>query len=113
MSTKPVKVAIAYCAECGYEPQTLSLARALMETFGYKLSAIELIPWHDGAFDVTVGGELVHSMLEHGGFPGARQSDSRRAEVAGSDADVSVRGTIPAPTAANHRPEALGNRAAR
>ncbi len=69
MSEKPLKVTIAYCAECGYEPQTLGLAGALMETFGYRLSAIELIPWHDGAFDVTVGGVLVHSMMREGGFP--------------------------------------------
>lgn len=64
-----LKVSIAYCAECGYEPQTASLARALMEEFGLKLSAIELIPAHDGSFDVTVGNVVVHSMLRHGGFP--------------------------------------------
>ena len=69
MSEKPLKVSIAYCAECGYEPQTLGLAGALMDAFGYKLSAIELIPWHDGAFDVTAGGVLVHSMMREGGFP--------------------------------------------
>jgi selenoprotein W-related protein len=69
VSEKPLKVTIAYCAECGYEPQTLALAGALMETFGFRLSAIELIPWHDGAFDVTVGGVVVHSMLRDGGFP--------------------------------------------
>jgi selenoprotein W-related protein len=69
MTAKPLRVTITYCAECGYEPQTLALTRTLMETFGAKLSAIELVPWHDGAFDVRVGGELVHSMLEHGGFP--------------------------------------------
>lgn len=69
VSEKPLKVSIAYCAECGYEPQTLRLAGALMEEFGYRLSAIELIPWHDGAFDVTAGGVLVHSMMREGGFP--------------------------------------------
>ena len=69
MTEKPLKVSIVYCAECGYEPQTLALAGALMDAFGYRLSAIELIPWHDGAFDVTVGGVTVHSMLRDGGFP--------------------------------------------
>jgi selenoprotein W-related protein len=69
VSAKPLKVTIAYCAECGYEPQTLSLASALMDAFGYRLSAIELVPWHDGAFDVIVGGVVVHSMLRDGGFP--------------------------------------------
>jgi selenoprotein W-related protein len=65
----PIKVTIAYCAECGYEPQTLSLTEALMKEFGTKLGAIELIPWHDGSFDVSVGGTLVHGMYRDGGFP--------------------------------------------
>ncbi len=66
---QPVKVSITYCAECGYEPQTLDLASALMMEFRGDLAAIELIPWHDGMFDVVVDGELVHSMLRDGGFP--------------------------------------------
>lgn len=64
-----VKVKITYCAECGYEPQTLGLAKALMYEFGDKLSSIELIPWDSGTFDVSVDGELVHSMAREGGFP--------------------------------------------
>jgi selenoprotein W-related protein len=68
-SGRPVKVAISYCAECGYEPQTIGLAQALMVTFGHQLSSIELIPWDEGSFEVTVGGELVHSMYRDGGFP--------------------------------------------
>jgi selenoprotein W-related protein len=66
---KLVKVKITYCAECGYEPQTLSLAGALMNRFTEELSSIELIPWEDGAFDVHIGNELVHSMYRDGGFP--------------------------------------------
>ncbi len=65
----PVKVRIVYCASCGYEPYTLDLAKALMQTFLYDLSAIELIPWQDGAFDVAVNGDLIHSMYRDGGFP--------------------------------------------
>lgn len=65
----PVKVRIVYCASCGYEPYTLDLARTLMQTFLYDLSAIEIIPWQDGAFDVAVNGELIHSMYRDGGFP--------------------------------------------
>jgi selenoprotein W-related protein len=69
MSTRhPIKVTIAYCSECGYEPQTLALAEALMKEFRHELAEIELIPWYDGAFDVTVDGELVHSMFRDGGF---------------------------------------------
>ncbi|MFN8444028.1 MAG: SelT/SelW/SelH family protein [Caldilineaceae bacterium] len=63
------KVTITYCAECGYEPQTLELTRALMHAFVTELSSIELLPWHDGAFDVHINGDLVHSMYRDGGFP--------------------------------------------
>jgi selenoprotein W-related protein len=40
-----------------------------MYEFGAKLSAIEIIPWESGTFDVSVDGELVHSMRREGGFP--------------------------------------------
>lgn len=69
MAKRPIKVTISYCAECGYEPQTLALAQALMVQFRHELAEIELIPWEDGAFDVVVDGELVHSMFREGGFP--------------------------------------------
>ena len=66
---RPVKVKITYCAECGYEPQTLELAKALMYEFATDISSIELIPWEGGTFEVSVNGELVHSMSRDGGFP--------------------------------------------
>ena len=69
MTGKPVKVKITYCAECGYEPQALDLTKALIYEFGAQLSAIELIPWESGTFDVSVDGDLVHSMKRDGGFP--------------------------------------------
>lgn len=63
------KVRITYCAECGYEPQTLELAKVLMVAFGARLSCIELIPWEGGTFDVSFDGHLLHSMTRDGGFP--------------------------------------------
>jgi len=71
MTATAHKVKITYCAECGYEPQTLDLARALMLEFGARLSCIELIPWEGGTFDVSVDGQLIHSMARDGGFPQA------------------------------------------
>jgi selenoprotein W-related protein len=65
----PVKVRIVYCASCGYEPYTLDLAGALMRAFRYDIAAIEIIPWQDGAFDVAVNDDLIHSMYRDGGFP--------------------------------------------
>jgi selenoprotein W-related protein len=64
-----VKVTITYCAECGYEPQTLALAEALMKAFTHQLTSIELVPWYEGSFDVAVNGKLIHSMYREGGFP--------------------------------------------
>jgi selenoprotein W-related protein len=69
VSAKPLRVKITYCAECGYEPQALDLTKALMYEFGSQLAAIEIIPWESGTFDVSVDGELVHSMKREGGFP--------------------------------------------
>lgn len=69
MTQRPVKVSIAYCAECGYEQQTLALAGALMIEFQHRISSIEILPWFDGSFEVSVNGQLVHSMAREGGFP--------------------------------------------
>ena len=71
MAATPPKVKITYCAECGYEPQTLDLVKSLMLEFGSRVSSVELIPWDGGTFDVSVDGTLVHSMTRDGGFPTA------------------------------------------
>ena len=79
-----VRVRITYCAECGYEDQAADLARALMVELQGSLSAIELIPFVDGTFDVRVGEELVHSMSRDGGFPRPQDIVARaRAAAAG------------------------------
>jgi selenoprotein W-related protein len=69
MAARPVKVTITYCSECGYEPRTIALAAALLNEFTYGISSVELIPWHEGTFEVSVAGELIHSMMREGGFP--------------------------------------------
>ena len=63
------KVRITYCAECGYEPQALALAEALMMQRGAEFASIEFVPWIDVTFEVWVDGELIHSMARDGGFP--------------------------------------------
>ena len=40
-----------------------------MLEFGARLSSIELIPWEGGTFEVSVDGQLIHSMGRDGGFP--------------------------------------------
>lgn len=83
---QPVKVSITYCAECGYEPQTLALASALMYEFVHELASIELIPWQSGAFDVVINGELAHSMYRDGGFPEPAAIVERVREALGAPA---------------------------
>lgn len=78
------RVRIVYCAECGYEPQTLALAEALMRRFGPDLAAIEIVPWLDGTFEVSVDGQLVHSMARDGGFPTNQAIIDAVAESAGA-----------------------------
>jgi selenoprotein W-related protein len=64
----PIKVQIDYCAECGYDHEALALTAALMKEFHMYLSGITIVPAGDGAYDVRVDGELVHSMYRDGGF---------------------------------------------
>ena len=83
------KVTITYCAECGYEPQTLALTEALMKAFTHQLTAIELLPWYEGSFDVAVNGQLVHSMYRDGGFPeNATIIEAVKKQIAASSAKV-------------------------
>jgi selenoprotein W-related protein len=71
MPKMPVKVAITYCAECGYEEPTLRLVRRLMDEFQMFLSEIKLIPAAGGELEVVLNGDLVHSTRTSGLFPKA------------------------------------------
>ncbi|MPZ15495.1 MAG: SelT/SelW/SelH family protein [Chloroflexi bacterium] len=84
MADNPAKVSITYCAHCGYEGETLGLVRALMYEFPNDLTSIEIVPWDDGAFEVSIGGRLVHSMYRDGGFPEHETiKEAVRAHIAG------------------------------
>jgi selenoprotein W-related protein len=69
MMQRPARVSISYCLECGYQPYAFALAEALINELQLMLSAVELVPWLNGAFDVRINGDLVHSMYRDGGFP--------------------------------------------
>ncbi|TAK23935.1 MAG: SelT/SelW/SelH family protein [Chloroflexota bacterium] len=68
MPARPIKVRIDYCAECGYDHEALDLAAALMKEFHMYLDGITIKPAGDGAYDVRVDDELIHSMYRDGGF---------------------------------------------
>lgn len=68
MPALPIKIQIDYCAECGYDHEALDLTAALMKEFHMFLAGITIKPAVDGAYDVRVDGDLVHSMYRDGGF---------------------------------------------
>ncbi len=68
MPARPVKIRIDYCAECGYDHEALDLAAALMKEFHMFLDGITIKPSGDGAYDVRVDDDLIHSMYRDGGF---------------------------------------------
>ena len=81
---KSVKVSIAYCLECGYQQPAFELAKSLIDQFQLMLSAVELVPWTNGSFDVRVDGDLVHSMYRDGGFPtGEAIAEAVQTRIAG------------------------------
>ena len=85
MPARPVKIQIDYCAECGYDHEALDLTAALMKEFHMYLGSITIVPAGDGAYDVWVDGQLVHSMYRDGGFPAHETVlDAVRARLAAS-----------------------------
>jgi selenoprotein W-related protein len=47
----------------------VSLAEAIMDTFGERFGALKLIPADGGRFEITLDGELIYSKLKTGDFP--------------------------------------------
>ncbi len=78
------RVVITFCSDCGYEAETLSLAGALLRTFGGQLEGVQLVPWDEGTFEVLVEDDLVHSMARDGGFADhERVKQAVRAKIGG------------------------------
>ena len=65
---KPL-ITIEYCVPWDYVPQAVSLAEVLMNEFSWEISAIQLVPGTEGAFEVTFDGELIYSKKQIGEFP--------------------------------------------
>ncbi|MBI3327889.1 MAG: SelT/SelW/SelH family protein [Nitrospinae bacterium] len=50
-------------------PQAVSLAQAIMDSFGQKFGSLKLIPSDGGRFEVSLDGKLIFSKLQTGRFP--------------------------------------------
>ena len=50
-------------------PKAASLAVAFLERYKDKIGEVALIPSGNGAFEVNLNGESIHSKLETGRFP--------------------------------------------
>ena len=53
-------------------PRAVSLADKLLAKYKNGIGEVAVVPSHGGAFEVSVGGEIVYSKLETGRFPGER-----------------------------------------
>ena len=65
---KPL-IIIEYCVPWDYIPQAVSLAEILMNEFSWDISGIQLIPGTEGAFEITVDGDLIYSKKQTDEFP--------------------------------------------
>lgn len=53
-------------------PRAVSLADKLLGMYKNGIGEVAVVPSDGGAFEVSVGGEIVHSKLETGRFPSER-----------------------------------------
>ncbi len=60
------RLEIEYCVACNYYPRAAGLADELEKKLGLKS---ELIKSKGGVFEVSFGGELLHSKKQSGRFP--------------------------------------------
>jgi selenoprotein W-related protein len=51
----------------------VSLAEAIMDTFGERFGALKLIPADGGRFEITLDGALLYSKLKTGDFPANKE----------------------------------------
>ena len=64
--TKEIKteIEIEYCAAWSYTDRATSLVAELLAVHEFEIDRLSLIPSKGGAFEVTVGGELLYSKLQ-------------------------------------------------
>lgn len=62
-------VTIEYCASCGYAPRALGLIDELLAEFEDRISEVRLVPSSGGAFEVSLGDELLASKKDTGSLP--------------------------------------------
>ena len=89
-------VEIKYCVRCGWLARSAWMAQELLVSFGEDIEGVSLVPSDGGVFEVRVGGTLVWSRAEMGGFPDIRQLKRAVRDVACPGRDLghadSVRG---------------------
>jgi selenoprotein W-related protein len=67
-------IEITYCRLCGWGLRAAWMAQELLTTFAEEVGSVALTPdATGGVFDVRVGGDLVWSRKEQGGFPDIKE----------------------------------------
>lgn len=60
------KVEIEYCVPCGLLDEAVQTQRALLEEYGQRLKAVELVTGDGGVFVVRADGEVIFDNDERG-----------------------------------------------
>ncbi len=67
------RVEIKYCRQCRWLLRASWMAQELLTTFDLEIGEVALVPGTGGIFEVRVGGELIWSRNEKGGFPDIKE----------------------------------------